>query len=273
MLFLLGNISRDNSTLLANRLPNNKEVLKRLYFFKQSLDEVDSRSNLCNELIELCECLEIEAQQICHINRKLQKLLDDYKSVLKFKSIKNCNQKPKVIQFINILSQKFDIESKVDPLVKKRQIKSKIIQQRIRKEELRKINERTIYYDDEEFFSLINDDESIHLKDDEIINAVAELLDNEDPDFKDYGRKAVQKILSEDLLNCMDRTGCSSRNSMRLIASLLSNLNYDLYLCTISYSTIWRHRRANRLKVEQEMRQFIDNLKDSNYTLHFDGVR
>lgn len=269
---LLGNSPR--SELPLDRFPTNREILKRYKFYRETLDDVDTRSNLVIELVRICEQLELEPQLDKNIDRQLKNLYNSYQGICKSKNNSNFLHQPNVIRFSATLDDVFDVSSQADPVVRRRKIRIEQFDRRRAKEQARQAAEATIY-DYEALVSSICESEEDHkalMEDDAIVDALAELFDRRDPDFKKFVKSKVN-VLSSNLLSSCDRAGVSSRDSMRIICDVLAQLDVNLFECTISYTTIWRHRQVNRTRIELEARESIDAIGFDHLTLHFDGVK
>ena len=187
MHFLLGNSPR--SDLSLRRLPSNKEVLKRYFSHKEDpqnpLDNLGARQRSVIGLVKLCQQLELEPRLDRNINKKLIKLIKPQKKICKSKNNKNCLQQPNVIKFSLVLDETFDVSSRADLIARRKKIRNEQIRRRIIREE--KTAESTVRYEDHELVSLIcnsEDERDAYINDDEIVNAISELLDVKDSDFK-----------------------------------------------------------------------------------------
>lgn len=257
--------------LVSSRLPTQQEVLKRYFKLKkEGLKDVDARSNLSKEISQICTQLKINCQREHHINRKILKLVCDLKNANKSKP-----NSPLAQRFIKTREHEFDVRAdenrrKLKALTNRRNQRENQFKHRTLREENRKNEETTIFDYEDLFVQLFRKDQLDF--DDANIELIGQLCEREDEDFKKE-IKVRTSIISDKLLSALDRSSISSRNSFRVLATFLSEINGDLLNTTLSYSTIWRERKRNQLNAELSARDKLDNTDLKHLSLHFDGIR
>ena len=102
LIFLVQCFWIDGSQLILKKLYYRalvrtiKEVLKKYKFYRETIDDVDTRSNLVEEILRICDQLEIEPQQTAHIKRKLSSLYLEYQRICKSRYKPNYMEIPSV---------------------------------------------------------------------------------------------------------------------------------------------------------------------------------
>ena len=260
MRHLIGNSLREFD---KDRIPSNREVLKRYLHFKDNgrLDDLSARIKTVAEIIQICEYLEIAPVAERSLHRSIKKLWLDLQKANKSKS------RPSSAA-LNRLHSSWNetFRAACDPnagMRKRRKEREEAFEKRKQREILRRETETTIFYDDQLMNELIGED---------IPELVSDLCNNDDPDFKASVKTKV-KVLGKSTLASLDRAGISSKSSFRILASVMAELDFDLLNCTLSYSTIWRQRKLHQAQAELESRAFLDKIEHRHLTLHFDGIR
>jgi len=94
--------------------------------------------------------------------------------------------------------------------------------------------------------------------------------DDADVDFAEPRRHKQRKtIVSPDVCKVLDRCGASDRQATRILAASAKTLGYYLNDCSLSSSTVRRHRIANRVKCADQIKH--DFNPSNHLVVHWDG--
>ena len=257
-------------------LPLKRSVLRHLLYLRdQQMQQKDDHFDSVYESLKtICANLSVQIKRKDKVKGMMTKLFNDYYSEIG----KNLNRKdrPTYQVFRQKLSQTFDVTTQSLPPVKPNQP--------IRDPSNQFCSFETIPWDDVVISSSDEDDQGddqdsdvVNLRFGEVVQCAIDLSNDKskDPDYcaklkSKLEHEVRKKILSPELLDCLDRIQLSSNRAFRLICTISEEFGIDTSKTIFSVSTINRHRHQNRADLVRNLKE--TTVFPQHCTLHWDGV-